>query len=386
MDDFTSALYLGMTHPHSSLRPWAQLTTGRPAALAPPPGARRVAQQLAALQGCERATLSPSTLHLFWDLFGILSRGDVAIYVDDGVYPLARWGIERAAARGTPVRSFPHHDADALRSQLRKDLLRHLRPLVVADGFCPGCGKPAPIAEYLKSVRAYGGLLILDDTQSLGIFGSSPSRDAPYGRGGGGMLRWSNVVGDDVLVVCSLAKGFGVPMASLSGSDVMIRHFEAESDTQTHCSPPSVAVIRAAEHALSVNSVSGDALRLRLAQRVCYFRHCLAQAGFSAIGGLFPVQTLASLSDLDVRRLHERLMRRGVRAVLQRNRAGHETRLSFIITARHGMEDIHRAVDALTMVRLQSGTKRSEVPFARHSAMLLLSSVDFCSFDHSRRR
>jgi 8-amino-7-oxononanoate synthase len=185
MLDFTSALYLGMTHSHSSLRPWTQLTTGRPAALAPPPGARTVAQTLAALQGCERATLSPSTLHLFWDLFGMLSRGHVAIYVDEGVYPIARWGVERAAARGTPVRSFPHYDADALRSQLRKDSLRRLRPLIVADGFCPGCGKPAPIEAYLENARADGGLLILDDTQSLGIFGSSPSRDAPYGKGGG---------------------------------------------------------------------------------------------------------------------------------------------------------------------------------------------------------
>jgi len=29
----TSALYLGMRHPHNSLRPWVELTTGRPAAI-----------------------------------------------------------------------------------------------------------------------------------------------------------------------------------------------------------------------------------------------------------------------------------------------------------------------------------------------------------------
>jgi 8-amino-7-oxononanoate synthase len=160
------------------------------------------------------------------------------------------------------------------------------------------------------------------------------------------MLRWSNVMGNDVLVISSLAKGFGVPMAALSGSDAMIRHFEAESDTQTHCSPPSVAVIHAAEHALAVNRVDGDALRWRLAQRVHYFRQCLAHVGFSAVSGLFPVQTLVS-SDPDARTLHERLMRLGVRTVLRRNCAGHAARLSFIITAQHRMDDIHRAVDAL---------------------------------------
>ena len=39
--DFTSALYLGLRHPSSSLRPWSGLTTGKPAVLEPPRGRRR---------------------------------------------------------------------------------------------------------------------------------------------------------------------------------------------------------------------------------------------------------------------------------------------------------------------------------------------------------
>ena len=113
--DFTSALYLGMRHASRSLEPWEQLTTGVPSALAAAPGTELVARSLAALQGCERATLAPSTLHLFWDLFAVLADNPIAIYIDAGAYPIARWGIERAASRGVPVRSFRHHDADALR-------------------------------------------------------------------------------------------------------------------------------------------------------------------------------------------------------------------------------------------------------------------------------
>lgn len=138
MFDFTSALYLGMRHESWTLRPWAQLTTGRPAALGAPPGACEVATQLAALQGCRRATLAPSTLHLFWDLFGVLARERVAVYLDAGVYPIARWGVERAAARGVLVRSFVHYDPEALQRQLAQDARRRLRPPVVADGFCRG--------------------------------------------------------------------------------------------------------------------------------------------------------------------------------------------------------------------------------------------------------
>ena len=92
MHDFTSALYLGFRHPHRLLPSWESLTLGKPATLEESALQASVAQELALLQGCERGVLAPSTLHLFWDLFGILSRQQVAIYMDAGVYPIARWG------------------------------------------------------------------------------------------------------------------------------------------------------------------------------------------------------------------------------------------------------------------------------------------------------
>ena len=117
MADFTSALYLGLRHPSRSLAPWDQLTTGRPAALFTSPSQGMVAGVLADLAGCERATLGSSTLHLFWDLFGMLDTRH-AIYMDAGLYPIGRWGVERAAARGIPVQVFTHHDGEALRRAL----------------------------------------------------------------------------------------------------------------------------------------------------------------------------------------------------------------------------------------------------------------------------
>jgi 8-amino-7-oxononanoate synthase len=346
--DFTSALYLGFHHPKASLRPWEQLTTGRPAALEEPPGARAVAHKLAALVGCEGAVLVPSTLHVFWDLFGMLAHARVIIYMDAGIYPIAQWGIERAVARGVPVRPFPHHDAEALRWRLRHDAPRRARPLVVTDSFCPGCGKPAPLAAYLESARTYGGQLILDDTQALGIFGHAPGPQAPYGEGGGGALRRSNISGPDILVGSSLAKGFGVPVAVLAGSEVMMHRFMRQSETRTHSSPPSMAVIHAAENALAVNQECGDTLRLRLAQRVRHFREHLTDTGFLVTGGLFPVQTLTPLPALHAGVLHERILRLGVRTVLRRSHNGNGPRISFLLTVRHRLQDIDRAVEALT--------------------------------------
>jgi 8-amino-7-oxononanoate synthase len=299
-------------------------------------------------------------LHLFWDLFGMTAGQDVAIYVDSGAYPIARWGVERAAARGVPARLFAHHDAKSLRQKLKAHERNRARPLIVTDGLCPGCGQAAPLAAYLDCAQAFGGCLILDDTQALGVFGCSPGPGAPYGQGGGGMLRWSRIGGPDVLVVSSLAKAFGVPVAVLSGSRTAIKDFESRSETRMHCSPPSMAVVHAAEHALDVNRKSGDAFRQRLAQLVARFRRGMAAIGLWFHGALFPVQTLASTSGPEVIGLHERLLRAGIRAVLHGARSGHGARLSFLITARHLPQEIDFVVDRLAHA-LPQGKLRTAV-------------------------
>lgn len=347
MIDFTSALYLGMRHASCDLPSWARLTTGAPAALVEPPGAGQLAQALAGLQGCERAVFAPSTLHLFWDLFGLLSAEAVAIYMDEGLYPIARSGIERAAVRGVPVHSFRHHDAEALHKLLLDTGSARVKPLIVTDGFSPGSGEPAPLAMYLESVRAFEGYIIMDDTQALGIFGHTPDSRAPYGHGGGGMLRRFGITDPRVVVLSSLAKGFGVPIAVLSGSNATVNYFEKKSATRVHCSPPSIAHLLAVAQALAINKREGEMRRSRLAQLVAYFRRRLATAGFSLRGGLFPVQTLADTAQLDLLQIHERLLQSGIRSVLHRNHALTEARLSFIITALHPYNQIDDAVDAL---------------------------------------
>jgi 8-amino-7-oxononanoate synthase len=347
--DFTSALYLGLNHAHAELRPWTQLTLGKPAALSPPPGSEAIADRLARLIGCEQAVLAPSTLHLFWDLLGLLSRDRVAIYVDAGTYPIARWGVERAMARSALVRGFKHHDVRALQHALKCDDATGRTPIVVTDGFCPGCGRHAPLTAYLECVRAHGGRLVIDDTQALGIYGQ-PAHDAPYGRGGGGSPRWCKIDDQHVIVISSLAKGFGVPMAVLAGNRADIERFKQNSETRVHCSPPAVALIRAAEHALIVNEMQGDRLRNQLAQRVRYFRTRLAELALSADGGWFPVQTLHLKPERGAIEAHDRLRDCGIETVLQRDRNGSGPRLSFILTARHRRSEIDRAVDGLQRV------------------------------------
>jgi 8-amino-7-oxononanoate synthase len=346
MLDFTSALYLGFEHASWSLPGWDRLTLGKPAALEEVPGAAQVQRELAALTGCERVLLGSSTLHLFCDLFAMLARRNVTIWIDDATYPIARWGADRGVASGVPVRRFAHHDAAALRRALGEGTAD--RPVIVTDGYSPLRGTHAPLREYARCAAARKGLLIVDDTQALGIFGRRTETMVTYGTGGGGSLQYfdlphsdlhqSDLCDSGIVVVSSLAKAFGAPVAMLGGSRAFVRKFYESSATLVHCSPPSAVAIAAAQRALQLNREFGDALRRRLAERVVRFRRGLA--GLLSAESLFPVQSLKLPGNLDARQLYRALLGRGVRSVLHRDSRDGSAGISFVLTARHDLREI----------------------------------------------
>ena len=196
--------------------------------------------------------------------------------------------------------------------------------------------------------------MVLDDTQALGIFGHSPTVAMPYGSGGGGSLCANRLAGAPVILVSSLAKGFGVPMAMVAGSFNHVVRFEARSTTQIHSSPPSFADLHAAASALKLNRKSGDATRARLMILILRFRAGLRAAGIQLGSSLFPVQSLRLASNIDVMALHWRLQRIGVNAVLHRPACIPRAMLSFIITAHHTPDAIDHAVAATVWLSTQS--------------------------------
>lgn len=348
MLDFTSGLYLGLRHPSDALEPWVALSQGRPAALQEPPGAAAVAARLACLQGCEAAVLLPSTLHLFWDLFRLLGSDPITVLVDAGSYAIARWGAQCAATHGIRVVTFTHHDVEAVARLAHQAQLRRQCPVIVADGYCTQCGKIAPLAGYADVARTCNGYLVLDDTQALGILGANPDAERPYGKGGGGSLRWQRISGPHIMVGASLAKAFGAPVAVLAGSRKLVEHFTRESETRLHCSPPSLAAIAAARRALELNRTCGDALRARLLALVSRLRQHLRRIGLQPAGGLpFPVQSFSARPGIRIAALQRHLIDRRVRTLLTAPDGGSESRLTFLVTAGHSPGDIDRVAALL---------------------------------------
>jgi 8-amino-7-oxononanoate synthase len=233
-----------------------------------------------------------------------------------------------------------------------------LRPVILADGFCPNCGRAAPLPQYLHCVVRDSGYVVLDDTQALGIWGQVPSHLNPYGRGGGGSLRLHKNHSPAVIIGSSLAKGFGVPLAALGGSAKLIRQFMQRSETMVHASPPSIAALRAAEHALKLNAAQGDPIRRHLARLVTRFRERIHRTALSGTHSLFPVQTLTADPRLDVVRLHRTLGAAGVHTVLVRERVPSGAKLLFVFNASHSIDDVDRAADALSSAADSSFARR----------------------------
>jgi 8-amino-7-oxononanoate synthase len=347
MRDFSSALYLGLTHPGAALPPWSALTFGRPGALEEPPGAVQAAADLARLTGQDAGLLYPSTLHSFHDLFSVIAPGGATLLIDAAAYPVATWGAASARLDGPPCETYPHQDAGAAARRARRAFRAGRRPVILTDGLCPSCGRLAPLPELARAAADHGGQLVVDDTQALGVLGHPMGTAAPLGLGGGGTLAWFGLCGRHITTCCSLAKGFGAPLAVLLGDAATVGRVAREGPARVHCSPPSVAAIAAAAQALRTNATMGDLLRARLARRIAQLRRGLIRLGVRPQSALpLPVQTIALPNADAAQPVLAALDADGIRALATRS-CGGGVGLTILLTARHAVHDVERLIDAL---------------------------------------
>jgi len=348
MPDFSSALYLGMSHPSASMQQWQHLTSGKPAALTQSALERSLCERAAKLIGSEAACLARSTLHIYMDLLNFFSNDPIALFVDEHVYPVAQWGAQFAGIQGCPLITFAHHDISTLDSSMNKFCEGGRRPVVLIDGYCPGCGTLAPVSDILALVEYYNGCLIVDDTQALGILGS-PHQSEYWGKGGGGSLRFREVISKNLLVVNSLAKAFGVPAACISGPDHLIRCYRHLSATRIHCSHCDTAALHALSRALCINHRFGENLRRRLFWLILYFRRLMSRLKIKLSAGYFPVQTLLLDPTINILKLHRQLQQHTVRTVMHARRCKSGVSISLILTANHTVRDLQITADALEL-------------------------------------
>ena len=185
-------------------------------------------------------------------------------------------------------------------------------------------------------------MLVLDDTQALGVLGRSAVAGLPVWP-----WRWRLAAlarprrRADIAVGASLAKGFGAPLAALSGSARADRTLPAR-ERDASALQPAVDRVRCRRRsaALMANAQTGRALaRAPAAPRAAPARHRRARwarrGRHAAVSGAVVRRSRLRRAPAALARLHARLRAGGVRTLLTRGCHGLAPRLSFVVTARH---------------------------------------------------
>ncbi|MDZ5663461.1 aminotransferase class I/II-fold pyridoxal phosphate-dependent enzyme [Nocardioides sp. S-58] len=336
-DDFTSAHFLGL---RPSGTP-AGLTTGRPAAVEETEAGRPLTRRLARWHGAGDGVLARTSLHALIDVLSTRVP-DAVILLDEAVYPIGRWAVGAVGAvggSGPEVVRFRHHDAD----DARRRAPRRRRAVVVTDGLCGSCLRPAPLGELADVARRHDGELVVDDTLAAGVLGRRTPMAPVLGSGGGGTAAWLGVE-PGLVTVASLAKGLSAPLAVVTGPGPRVARVRADGPTRVHAGPPTTADVAALRHALDDPSL--DDRRARLAGHVVRVRRVLADLRMRPLGVGFPLVATEG-GRRDPLEVHRALAASGIRSLATTGRCTGRPTLSLCLRADHGEAEMQRLEQAL---------------------------------------
>lgn len=340
--DFTSALFLGLGHGEGPAFP-GPLTEGKPAALQEPRGSGQVAAAFAASQGAEAGLLARTSLHALTDVLTALADPGCLLLLDRHVYPIGEWAAAIAARRGSIVSSYRHQDAAHARQQLARYGRRGA--VVLTDGWCGGCLRPAPLLGLARAADEAGATLVVDDSLACGVLGHHPDANRPLGTGGGGTPSWCGLESRHRLVwVGSTAKAYGAPLAAITGSRASIDLIRRRGPSRTHASPPTPRDIAALGAALRQPDL--EARRARLSALVRRTRDRACGVGLVPVGRAFPLITLR-MPARQALRMREVLLRDGVSALVTTARCPGSSGLSLLLRSDHTDVAIDRLVRSL---------------------------------------
>lgn len=350
---FASANYLSFEPPCTCRSPafGTRQTLGLPGFLARDADSADLEQALATWVGQPQALLGKSTFHLLVDLMKTArEQGPVLVHRES--YVLTRLAARVLGPSTATLFGSVREARRLLTGTPRAGLVgrERGRPAIFVDGWSLRGALP-PLGELAAVAMGAGGRLVVDDTQALGVLGmplEAPTlaRTLPLGVGGTGTLSFLGVASDAAVVVASLGKAFGVPLAFAAGPEKWVRRTRARGPLQRASSQAPLGLVRAARHALSWNGSAGDAARARLTRAVAQFRSVPKLEGAAHS----PVQRWVLPNLNQAHALWQELLDRGIWCLLERDRRAGGA-LTFVLTAAHEGPAIARTVAKLESLR-----------------------------------
>ncbi|WP_253864886.1 amino acid adenylation domain-containing protein [Prauserella halophila] len=246
--------------------------------------------------------------------------------------------VDGARLSGATMRTFRHNDETDLADVLRSEVSPYRTTLVVVEGAYSMGEGTARIREVVDTARAYGALVLVDESHSFGI----------YGPQGAGMCAAAGCSQQVDFVMATLSKAMGSLGGVVAAGEEAIDLLKSSANAyifQASSTPADIAGALAALRRLG----SDDSLREQLWDTTAYMRTRFTAAGYDPGPGDGPIIT-PRIRDEEVLYLTARgLSARGVHTsavtypIVERGQG----RLRFICSASHTREDVDVTVSAL---------------------------------------
>jgi acyl carrier protein len=370
--DFASCNYLGLDlHPEviaaipAALATWGVHPSWTRAVASPAPY-RELEQRLAELVGVHDVIVFPTITLLHFGVLPRLAGGAGAIVIDTAAHNSIHEAGALARARGTAVTTFSHGNLRDLEAKLTRLADRSSRVIAV-DGVYSMSGSTADLAALVDIAERHDAVIYVDDAHGFGILGDEPDAEAPYGHGGGGLLRHAKVDQSRIVYVAGMSKAFSSMAAFVSCRDDEERHHFETASTMIFSGPIPVASLASALAGLDVNAVEGDLRRARLWTLTRRLLDGVEALGLTTENTSdFPIvnvvlgHTDLVLAACDVLWEHGMLLTPAIFPAAPLNHGG----LRFTLTFDHTEAQVDRLLEALAVVRStmvlgQSGSTRT---------------------------
>lgn len=227
-----------------------------------------------------------------------LADRSAVVFVDERAHFCVR---DAALATGRPVFPFRHRDPEALLKKLKKELRPGQRPLLLSDGVFPTFGHIAPVPEYNRILKAYDGLLCLDDAHGVGVLG----------RKGRGTYEHFNLRSERCHFAGTLSKAFGGHGGFIVGSPDLIENAKTKTGVYIGSTPIPTPLAAAAAKGIEILRRHGQ-MRAQLYRNVALAKGGMKRLGIPVEETPVPIIAWSLDSEKKMARVHKELMRRGI--------------------------------------------------------------------------
>jgi amino acid adenylation domain-containing protein len=265
---------------------------------------------------------------------GLLGRNDVVV-IDQLCHASI---VDGARLCGATIRTFQHNSSSDLEAVLKSEVSPYRTVLVVLEGVYSMGEGAAPVAEIVRTAKAYDALVLVDEAHSFGF----------YGERGAGICAAQGITEEVDFIMTTLSKALGSLGGVVAAREEHIDLLKSSARAyifQASISPADMAAALTALRRLR----SDDKLRERLWDTTRYMRRRFIEAGYDLGTGDGPIIT-PHFSDKDkLYAIVQGMYKRGVQtsAVTYPIVESGRGRLRLICSSAHTREDVDRTLDAL---------------------------------------